>query len=409
MMEGSMDDDNESYLDTADTEPFEFYESLRANGTVTWDESLNGWLASSYAACRAVLFQDDRLYRQARMDFMPQGETAQVMGGARHINVLRGEDHKRMHKWWLSQFAREPLSRIRQAIIIPTINEMIDRFQDQGYTELVASVTREVPFRTILRVLGIPADSDDYVAGFRQALINVEAFNNFMVVGFDSAAAIAASNEVLSYLEPFIQDRMSGQGEDFISKLWRDGPSILDNWTIDDVRVNCKIAISAGTETTGSAMSNVLYLLASNSEIANAARGGDEKLRERLVEEAFRLFGPVHFRERRAMSDVELDGVPIKEGDLVLPVVASAGRDAGRYSCPAEFRLDREAPRDHMSFAAGPRVCAGSALARAELLDLVNIAIERLPGLRLNPELPAPAYRGFGRRAYAPLHVLFDA
>jgi cytochrome P450 len=59
-----------------------------------------------------------------------------------------------------------------------------------------------------------------------------------------------------------------------------------------------------------------------------------------------------------------------------------------------------------MAFAHGPHVCLGMHLARLEAHAAVGGALERLPGLRLDPERPS-AVRGLVFRKPQTLHALW--
>ena len=48
---------------------------------------------------------------------------------------------------------------------------------------------------------------------------------------------------------------------------------------------------------------------------------------------------------------------------MVLP--GAANRDARKFECPEEFRLDRANGRQHLAFGHGIHTCAGAPLARA--------------------------------------------
>ena len=97
----------------------------------------------------------------------------------------------------------------------------------------------------------------------------------------------------------------------------------------------------------------------------------------------------------------------MKRGDMAIAINLSANRDPSKYACPAEIDLDRPAPRDHLSFYAGPRSCTGQALARAELEEVTTMVLEQLADLRLDPDAEPPEYRELLMRRWAPLHVRF--
>ena len=90
-----------------------------------------------------------------------------------------------------------------------------------------------------------------------------------------------------------------------------------------------------------------------------------------------------------------------------ITATGAAHRDARRYRCPLEVKLDRTRPRDHYAFYQGPRICPGQSLARYELARLFTVALQRLADLRPDPEAQAPRFSGAMVRRWEPLNALF--
>jgi cytochrome P450 len=61
-----------------------------------------------------------------------------------------------------------------------------------------------------------------------------------------------------------------------------------------------------------------------------------------------------------------------------------------------------------MAFAAGPHICLGQHLAKLEMTRAMNILLDRLPKLRLDPDQPKPQILGNSMRVPRELHVRFD-
>ena len=85
-----------------------------------------------------------------------------------------------------------------------------------------------------------------------------------------------------------------------------------------------------------------------------------------------------------------------------------------RAECPVmrtedgdAWRLDRES-QPHLAFGRGPHLCLGMHLARLELRTGLNAILDRLPGLRLDPDAPAPTIQGLAFRGPDALPVRFD-
>ena len=408
-----------SYVSTTDAEPFEFYEALRAKGDVHWDEGMRAWLVTSYEACRDVGRVDDSdFFMPERLAERGAGIVGKLFGGDRVIEQLEGEDHLKMHNWWLRSFSPSKMAAWRADLIRPLVDITIDRFVERGSAELVGEFAQRIPVRAIAAILGLPWQDDDWIDECKKLNETAISFRVRRIgLGKDGAEegnralleeSIDASRRLNEILMPIVMARKEGSGDDFISMSWREGANVLDNWSAEDVLANTRFMFLAGSDTTQHAMANMTYLLATRPDLREEIRTGGEAKARNFVEESLRLFGTVHFRSRQALSDTAISGCPVAKGDFVMPLMAAANRDPAHYPRPNEVDLARVNPRDHISFYFGIRSCAGAALARAEMLEAAMAIVERLPTLRLDPDVEAPAMRGWVQRSYRPINVVFD-
>jgi cytochrome P450 len=84
------------------------------------------------------------------------------------------------------------------------------------------------------------------------------------------------------------------------------------------------------------------------------------------IEEMLRVFAFVS-PARKLVADIDYEGCPMKKGQMVLMPLWSANRDDRAFPNATDVVLDRS-PNRHIAFGAGPHRCAGSHLARRELL-----------------------------------------
>jgi cytochrome P450 len=91
-----------------------------------------------------------------------------------------------------------------------------------------------------------------------------------------------------------------------------------------------------------------------------------------VVQESMRLYPPAWLLGREAVRDVEIGGVPISRGTIVLISQWVMHRDGRYFDRPLHFDPDRwsgkmDLPRFvYFPFGAGPRVCIGAAFATLE-------------------------------------------
>ena len=72
----------------------------------------------------------------------------------------------------------------------------------------------------------------------------------------------------------------------------------------------------------------------------------------------------------------------------------------------SEWKLGRPA-QHHIAFGTGPHQCLGMHLARLEMRVALELLLDRLPNLRLDPEGKDPHIRGQVFRSPTSLPVLF--
>jgi cytochrome P450 len=90
-----------------------------------------------------------------------------------------------------------------------------------------------------------------------------------------------------------------------------------------------------------------------------------------------------------------------------MPMLGAANRQEDRYSDPDRFNIFRS-PKGNLGWGYGVHVCLGMHLARLEIRTAVNLLLDRLPNLRMDPLAEDPHIRGQVFRSPTALPVLFD-
>lgn len=401
---------------------FAYYARLRELGGVVWDEEQQLWLVASYEAVRDLLrrggdFIGGFVPRPGfSLNGMNGDEWVQWNGGSRRASPAlldSGDTHDDIHRWWMHMYTPKDLSSIRATRFASALNGVVDRFADTGVAELVSDYATLATPRIMAEMLGIPY-TDEWIADM---LARFRVRGEFLAMqGLQQTPdpdltkrAWAAIDEIREMFRPYVSSRKASDGDDFISRIWRDAPTVFGP-DYDDVDVISVIVTwwSSGSATIGHACINGLYLALQQLEWRDAAAAGDEKVLRALVEESLRIYGPSQWVPRVARHDLMLAGVPIKEGERLLVMLEAANLDPARYDDPLTAHLDRPSLRSHFSFSSGPRTCAGQALARAELEEMIAVLLRRLPDVHLDRSAEPPSYRGLVVRTWSPLHVAFS-
>src|SRR6185437_1756091 len=116
--------------------------------------------------------------------------------------------------------------------------------------------------------------------------------------------------------------------------------------------------------------------------------GQHPELAAAAVEETMR-HSPIAWGTLRvAIEDVELAGVIIPAGTLVVANTASANRDSAVYDNPDRLDITRDGAPAIQTFGAGMHYCLGANLARLELAEALTVITRDMPNARRTG--PAP-------------------
>jgi cytochrome P450 len=162
---------------------------------------------------------------------------------------------------------------------------------------------------------------------------------------------------------------------------------------------NILLLIVGGNDTTRNSITGGLLALNQYPE-AYAKVRADPSLIAGMVPEIIRWQTPVAYMRRTALSDITFGGKSIKAGDKVVMWYVSGNRDETAIEDPHAFRLDRERPRQHLSFGFGIHRCVGNRLAEMQLRIVWEEILKRFPVIEVVGEparLKTPFIRGFRR------------
>jgi cytochrome P450 len=315
-------------------------------------------------------------------------------------HVMLGMDepeHGRHRSLVAKAFSQKAMARWEDELVGKVGNQLIDQFATRGRADLVKEFTFPYPTQIIASLLGLPRE--DYPQ-FQRWSISLLSFT------INPERGRAASLALEEYFTPILAARREEPRDDLISSLAQaeiDGQKLSD----EEIFSFLRLLLPAGVETTYRSLGNMLFGLLSNTDQLDAIRA-DRSLLPQAIEEAVRWEPPLLTITRVATRDTELAGLPIPAGSSVMPMLGAANRQDDRYPDPDRFDIFRSA-RAHIGFGHGVHVCLGMHLARLEMRVAVNLLLDRLPNLRLDPEGDDPHIRGQVFRSPTSLPVLFDA
>jgi cytochrome P450 len=173
---------------------------------------------------------------------------------------------------------------------------------------------------------------------------------------------------VMGRFAEIVAERREEPRDDIVSKALKyeiDGKPVSDA----DLLSFCLLMFMAGLDTVSVTLGwSFLHLARNDNDRERIV--ADPGLITSAVEEFLRAYAIV-VPARKVMKDVEIQGCPMKAGDMVnIPLIA-ATRDEAAFPDAKRVDITRK-PNRHIAFGAGPHRCLGSHLARREL----HIALE---------------------------------
>ena len=182
------------------------------------------------------------------------------------------------------------------------------------------------------------------------------------------------------------------------------GVLIASGMQDDLIRDQLLTMLIAGHDTSTALLAWTLYLLGSHpwaltrakQEVRNVLGDGQPDLSHfnqltflgQVIEEALRLYPPIHLGSRLAARDLEYEGYAIRAGQRVIYSIYLTQRDPDIWPEPDRFDPERHSPGTHkppyawLPFGGGPRNCIGVAFGQVEarlvlarILQQVNLEL----------------------------------
>jgi cytochrome P450 len=353
------------------SDPYAVHARLRAQHPVAQVIMPGGtpaWLVTGYAQARAAL-TDPRLGKLPK-GWRPDPDSLLASLDLHMLN-LDPPDHERLRKLVNKAFTARRVEELRPRITAITTG-LLDDMSTRREVDLLTSFAFPLPITVICELLGVPvADRDQFRAWSATIVADTVSSEVFQ----------AHATAMTGYFQALIATRRREPADDLLSALIsaRDDKDRLSE---NELLSMAFLLLVAGHETTVNLIaSGVLALLLNPGELARLR--ADHSLLGAAVEELLRYVNPVNNATFRFTGEpVEIGGVPIGPGEVVLVSLSGANRDPSRYADPERLDLGRDS-RGHLAFGHGIHYCLGAPLARLEAEIAFTGLLERFGSMTL--------------------------
>ena len=393
--------------------PYPYYQRVREEAPVH-QTPLGFWAVSRYEDVLSVVRNPEVFSSLAQSNSFvttPPPEVIEIAKqGYPRVNTLLSNDppsHTQFRNLVNKAFLPKRVAQLEDSIR-KIANDLIDAFINDGKVDLVEQFAVGVPLTVIADALGVDrADmpkfkkwSDDSVAPL-----------SGMLTPERQIECAHSRIEFQKYMVDRVHEREANLRDDLLSDLvqarFDSGERAVEGMTMAEMLDVIAQLLVAGNETTTKLIAAATLMLVENPEQMAKVRA-DHSLIPNLVEEALRMEAPVQMLPRFTKEDVEVGGVAIPKGSVVMAMYGCANRDGAKYPNPDMFDIERDNARTQMAFGQGPHFCVGAALARSEARIAFELLLSRLNNIAL-ASVDTPTHRELSMtlRGLTNLHLTF--
>lgn len=366
-------------------------DALREQAPLYYSEHQRAWIVTGHglvtAALRGTLpLSADRIPRV--LSFLPESERATripyaVASLRRMVISLDPPEHLRLRKLLARAFSQAVIETYRPHVK-RIIEETLARSADLQSLEFVEDIARQIPARTILRLMGL---GEELLPRLRHWALAIQAGFG---AGGTTPEMLDETERVLLEMRaaflPEIEKRRSAPRGDFISSLLApDGDMRLSE---EEILATCYLVLIAGHDTTANTITLGTVALAEEAPAWEHFRTTTDPAR--LIDgvmELSRRIAMTTTMGRVVIDDFEWQGQRLHTGDIVYLMIASANRDPAVFADPT--RTDFNRPQgNNVTFGPGVHFCIGHSLAKLQLTEFFPALARRFAGMEiLDPSL----------------------
>lgn len=393
--------------------PFAAYRKVRETGPVFVDPATGWYFVTDYELVRKLTADTQNLSSftgilMCKQKSEVQDKVDRIFSeeGFPQIPLLVVGDppEHRFHRSFVDKAFTPTRVRQMEEHLEGIVDEMIERFIDRSQLEFRSEFAGIVPQAVLTDLLGMPRSDLPRLKRWTEAVIANQDQSN-------SEARQLELAHIICELHRYAADKVREYREDPKPCLLSD----IANATVDgrqlslqEVAALCEQVMAGGNDSSANAIANAMLRLAEQPELQTRLRDQPELISQ-FVEETLRLDAPVQKLFREPKLDMEIAGVPIPKGSVVVLQWGAANRDPAQFENPDAIDLERKNASQHLTFGYGAHTCVGNRLARAEIRIAISKLLSRMRNIRLvdgeRSVVRDPHFFAYGPRE---LHLAFD-
>src|SRR5438876_8598133 len=283
--------------------------------------------------------------------------------------------------------------------------QLLDQAIEHGEMDLAAAFAVPLPMLAIAEMIGVPVA--DWPRYKRWSDVILKLANTF---SRDEEAARTVNEyrtvtaEMRGFLPDLMAQRRAAHQDDLLTRLVEaevEGQRLTQAEVLGFVQ----LLLVGGQETTANLINNAVLCFLENPDQLARLRAAPDLLPS-AIEEVLRYRSPLQWMPRATRSAVEMHGLVIPAGKLVLPMIGSANRDPKQFRDAGRFDITRD-PNPHIAFGHGIHACLGAPLARLEARIALADFLGRFEAFELASNEPWEPRKALGVHGPSRLPIRF--
>jgi cytochrome P450 len=354
-------------------DPYPFHEELRESGPVVWLQAYDVWATGRYEHVRDIL-TDWRTF----MSGAGVGIIDLRVDSWRPPSLLLEADPP--DHTLVRQIIERVLSpravRVLRDRFSTRAETLVDRLVGGGSFDAMEELARVFPVEAFADEVGVPEEGRENLLPYGDMVFNGQGpRNEYFHAAMENAA------DVQNWITASCRRENLAPGG-FGAQIYEAADA--SEITEEQAGMLVRSFLSAGLDTTVSALGNAVHLFATDPGQWELLRA-DPSLARPAFEECIRLETPVQAFSRTATRDTEVGGVGIAEDQRVMIFFGAANRDPRRWENPDRFDVTRKAS-GHLAFGLGIHGCVGKPVARIEVEAVLGALARRVGSIELDGE-----------------------
>jgi len=358
------------------TSPYPYFEKLRKENPIYYDQQHKCWVVSSAEIAKVVL-GDETKFTISKKNIIKEDEVRNTIDHkVRFFSFEIASHHLFLRKSFTSFFTPTEVKKIR-----PFAQEVANKLLNSlpvGDVDLVEKYFNPFVVEIAMNILGITKYNSNNII---QMADYVSHSLYFPGSEKDDATWRFGLKQLKQFIEKTIEDKnYNAQG--LLSHLIRLHEE--KNIDYDELITNAVLFLTLTNDNSRHGMANVCWHLLKNKDVLRQFVNSSAPMD--TIDELLRVDAPMNVLQRFAVEDTSMFGCTIKQRDKVVVLINAVNCDEEFFENP--YSIDLKRSKINFSFGYGAHFCLGYHLGKMEAEIALRTLLEKYPKIQLEKVNP---------------------